>query len=82
VATLKGGNDLSGVVSILLSILVGGAGLVAAAGAFFQKLPWWVSAVVFLSLFLYGLLRASYEEVKEKERAQEELREKKGRLYT
>src|SRR5215212_5327110 len=66
--TLKDWNDFTGTIVIILLI----AGVGASAGWLFQGLPWWVSAAIFLLLFFYGLLRASYELQQEKNEVEKE----------
>jgi ABC-type nickel/cobalt efflux system permease component RcnA len=59
--TLVSWNDFTGTIAVVLVI----AGITAGISASFKGLPWWVSVAVFLLLFFYGLLRATFEEVTE-----------------
>lgn len=62
--TLKTVDTTSGRVVVGFLIFgIAGTGLGAAITGFFQGLPLWVPAVVFLLLFLYGLAGASYERI-------------------
>jgi hypothetical protein len=73
--TLKIGDDLRGaVVSVLLL-----AGTTVSLVAWWEQYArWWVPVGIFLLLFIYGLLRASYEEVKERRKEYTDLETSKN----
>jgi hypothetical protein len=77
---LKSIDSLAGRIVVgLLIVGIVGAGIGAAIGAFFQALPWEVAAAIFLLLFLYGLVGASYEVKREKDGLEQKLATTKKR---
>ncbi len=64
VGALKIGNDFWGIV--VSGLLIAGTS-VSLFAWYEQHVRWWVPAGIFLLLFLYGLFRASYEEVTQRD---------------